>query len=61
MKFDLGILAGLLIPFLGTSLGAACVLLLRGELRRNVQRGLTGLCRRRDDGGFHLEPADPRH
>ena len=42
MKFDLGILAGLLIPFLGTSLGAACVLLLRGELRRNVQRGLSG-------------------
>ena len=42
MKFDLGILAGLLIPFLGTSLGAACVLLLRGELRRTVQRGLTG-------------------
>ena len=40
MKFDLGILAGLLIPFLGTSLGAACVLLLRGELRRNVQRAL---------------------
>ena len=39
---DLTVWMGVMIPFLGTSLGAACVLLLRGELKQNVQRGLTG-------------------
>lgn len=33
---------GLLIPFLGTSLGAACVFFMWGEMNRGVQRGLTG-------------------
>ena len=33
---------GLLIPFLGTSLGAACVLPARRTLNPQVQRGLTG-------------------
>ena len=33
---------GLFIPFLGTSLGAACVFFMRGEMNRGVQRGLTG-------------------
>ena len=33
---------GLLIPFLGTSLGAACVLPARRTLNSQVQRGLTG-------------------
>lgn len=33
---------GLLIPFLGTSLGAACVLPARRTLNDQVQRGLTG-------------------
>ncbi|WP_198004144.1 ZIP family metal transporter [uncultured Dialister sp.] len=33
---------GLFIPFLGTSLGAACVFFMRGEMHRGVQRGLTG-------------------
>ena len=33
---------GLLIPFLGTSLGAATCLFMTGELHREVQRGLTG-------------------
>lgn len=33
---------GLLIPFLGTSLGATCVFFMRGEMNRGVQRGLTG-------------------
>lgn len=33
---------GLLIPFLGTSVGAACVFFMRGEMNRGVQRGLTG-------------------
>ncbi len=33
---------GILIPFLGTSLGAACVFLMKQSLHREVQRGLTG-------------------
>lgn len=36
------VLQGLFIPFLGTSLGAACVYFLRGELPPKVQKGLTG-------------------
>ena len=36
------IFLGLLIPFLGTSLGAACVFFMQGEMNRGVQRGLTG-------------------
>lgn len=33
---------GLLIPFLGTTLGAACVFFLKNELHRLVQKGLLG-------------------
>ena len=36
------ILWGLTIPFLGTAAGAACVFFLRRELRRGLQRALTG-------------------
>lgn len=36
------VLEGLLIPFIGTTLGAACVFFMRGELNRLVQKGLTG-------------------
>lgn len=39
---DMDIFWGLFIPFLGTSLGAACVFFMRGEMHRGVQRGLTG-------------------
>ena len=37
-----GVIWGLAIPFIGTSAGAACVFLMRRELRRGVQRSLTG-------------------
>lgn len=33
---------GLMIPLLGTTLGAACVFFMRGRLHRSAQRGLTG-------------------
>ena len=33
---------GLLIPFIGTAAGAACVFFLKKDLKANVQRGLTG-------------------
>ena len=36
------LLAGLLIPFIGTSLGSACVLFMKKELNAMVQRALTG-------------------
>ncbi len=36
------VLEGILIPFLGTSLGAACVLFMKNTLNNLVQRALTG-------------------
>ena len=36
------VLLGLLIPFAGTSLGAACVFFLKKDLKVNVQHALTG-------------------
>lgn len=39
---NMDIFWGLFIPFLGTSLGSACVFFMRGEMHRGVQRGLTG-------------------
>ena len=36
------VITGLLIPFVGTSAGAACVFFLKSDLRQNVQRALTG-------------------
>lgn len=39
---QLEILQGLAIPFLGTTLGAACVFFMRGAMRPHVQKGLTG-------------------
>ena len=42
MTVDWVVFAGLMLPLVGTSLGAATVMLMRGGLRREVQRGLTG-------------------
>ena len=39
---NMEVLRGILIPFLGTSLGAACVFFMRGKLNPMVQRALTG-------------------
>ena len=36
------VLTGLLIPFIGTSAGAACVFFLKKDLKLSVQRALTG-------------------
>ena len=36
------VLCGILIPFLGTSAGAACVFTMKRDFSRNVQRALTG-------------------
>ena len=39
---NLIVLEGLLIPFLGTSLGAACVLFMKNSLNKNLQKALLG-------------------
>ena len=36
------VIRGILIPFLGTSLGAACVFVMRGTMDRTLQRSLQG-------------------
>ncbi len=41
-KMSVEIIQGLLIPFLGTSLGAACVFFMKEQLNPLVQRGLLG-------------------
>ena len=41
-KNDLSTFGGIFIPFLGTSLGAACVFFMRRSLSDHVQRSLTG-------------------
>ena len=38
----LELIRGIMIPFLGTTLGAACVFFLRGSLNPSVRRALTG-------------------
>lgn len=37
-----GLAIGLLLPFIGTTLGAACVFLMKGELAPRLQKTLTG-------------------
>lgn len=39
---SIAVIQGVLIPFVGTSLGAAMVFFLKGEMRQGVRRGLTG-------------------
>ena len=36
------VILGLLIPFIGTAAGAACVFFVKGNLNRQLQRALTG-------------------
>ena len=38
----LNVIAGIAVPFVGTSLGAACVFFMKKELNQTVQRALTG-------------------
>ncbi|MBQ3322281.1 MAG: ZIP family metal transporter [Firmicutes bacterium] len=40
--FDGQVITGLLIPFVGTSAGAACVFFIKKDFSRNMQRALTG-------------------
>ena len=38
----LEVFRGLMIPFLGTALGAGCVFFMKGNMNRLVQKALTG-------------------
>lgn len=38
----LQVLQGIMIPFLGTALGSACVFFMRGQMSENLNRALTG-------------------
>ena len=38
----MNIYIGILIPFLGTALGSACVLFMRGAMNKKVQKSLAG-------------------
>lgn len=51
---------GILIPFLGTTLGAACVFFLKKALSESLQRALTGFAAG-VGSRFSVEPADPCH
>ena len=42
IDMNIKLLEGLLIPFLGTSLGSACVFFMSRQIRSNLQRALTG-------------------
>ena len=50
---------GILIPFLGTAAGAACVFFMKSSLGDLVQRSLAGFAAGGDGGRFDMEPADP--
>lgn len=40
--FSKQVIIGILIPFIGTSLGSACVFLMKKEMKKSVQRALQG-------------------
>ena len=48
------ILTGILIPFIGTTAGSACVFFLRGELKPGVQKAFLGFA-----SGVMLVSSDP--
>ena len=50
---------GLLIPFLGTALGAGMVFLMKNQMNRKLEKFLLGFASRRDVSSFCLEFDDP--
>ncbi len=42
MQGNIGVIVGILIPLFGTTLGAAMVFFMKGEMRPNLQKGLLG-------------------
>ena len=54
----INIFEGILIPFVGTTLGAACVFFMRKTLSKLLQRALAGFAAGIMDCGFNLESSD---
>lgn len=52
------VLLGILIPFLGTTLGAGCVFFLRGKLNLSIERGAYRFRSRHHGSGFVFQFAD---
>ena len=46
------IILGIMIPFAGTTLGAACVYFMKKGIRQNVEKGLLGFA-----AGYMLPPS----
>lgn len=55
---NIEVIGGILIPFVGTTLGAAGVFFMKKELSDLVQRALTGFAAGGDGGGFGMESSD---
>ena len=56
---NLNVFYGILIPFIGTSAGAACVFFMKKDLNQWVQRCLTRVCCGCHGSSICVEPADP--
>ena len=56
---DINVFYGILIPFLGTSAGAACVFFMKKNLNESDPESTYRFCGRSYGCGFHMEPADP--
>ena len=54
MNMDQNTLLGVLIPFVGTTAGAACVFFLKNELKPIIQKTLLGFASGGDGGGVGL-------
>ena len=53
---NINVFYGILIPFLGTSVGAVCVYFMKKNLNAHVQRALTGFASGVMVAAFCLEP-----
>lgn len=56
---DMNAFYGILIPFIGTSAGAACVFFMKKDLNAYVAAVSNRFCSRGDGSGFDMEPFNP--
>ena len=47
----MSVLLGIMVPFIGTALGAGCVFLLKDEMSAQSSENFAGICLRRNGGG----------
>lgn len=50
----MGLLTGLLIPFVGTTLGSAMVFLMKNQMNKKNRKNIIRLCIRSNDCSIHL-------